>query len=265
MTLALAMPMAWYLAMTTTRPLARWAFRAYLPIGLLAAALTGSRGGMIAWVVALSIIPLTMVLSPGRLAAAMALLALSAALLVVYVPDKVVERISSTSTQIETGNFGGRFRLWLAGAHAFMRRPLMGYGAGAFRSAIEPEVGTDVNVAHNSFLSVAVEEGLIGLVLYVTMLWSVFRSILLLPYLERRFALVLFATLTTAMLPLTWEDQKQVWFVTAVLMGMSTPILVKQRVAHGLHAARSARRPLVGVPVGQRGTASRPVASDWSR
>jgi hypothetical protein len=34
--------------------------------------------------------------------------------------------------------------------------------------------------------------------------------------------LVLFATLLTAMLPLTWEDEKEVWVITAMLFGMSS-------------------------------------------
>jgi len=136
MTLALAMPMAWYLAMTTERPLHRWIFRAYVPVGLLASALTGSRGGMIAWVVALSIIPLTMVLSPGRLAAVIGLLGICASLVIAYVPDKVVQRLGSTTSSVESVNFGGRFRLWVAGVHAFTRRPMLGYGVGSFKSAI---------------------------------------------------------------------------------------------------------------------------------
>jgi hypothetical protein len=53
------------------------------------------------------------------------------------------------------------------------------------------------------------------------MLLSVFSSVLHLPRLERRFGLVLLATLGTAMLPLTWEDEKAVWIVMAALIGMS--------------------------------------------
>jgi len=234
MTLALAMPMAWYLAMTTERPLHRWIFRAYVPVGLLASALTGSRGGMIAWVVALSIIPLTMVLSPGRLAAVIGLLGICASLVIAYVPDKVVQRLGSTTSSVESVNFGGRFRLWVAGVHAFTRRPMLGYGVGSFKSAITPEMGQDALVAHNSFLSVLVEEGMVGLVLYLTMIGAVGTPLLRLPKLERRFTLVLYATLITAMLPLTWEDQKQVWFIAAALTGLSTALIVRQgRTAGG--------------------------------
>ena len=63
MTFALALPLAWYLALTTRGPLLRWLYRGYLPLGILAAALTGSRGGLVASMVALLVIPLTMRLS----------------------------------------------------------------------------------------------------------------------------------------------------------------------------------------------------------
>jgi len=221
MTLALVMPIAWYLSLTTQRPLRRWIYRAYIPIGLLAATLTGSRGGMLAWIVALSIIPLTMKLSPGRLAAVMGMLALSAVLLVTYVPENIVERLGSTSSSLQGGGLGGRLKFWIAGLHAFQFKPLAGYGVGRFISAITPELGANALVAHNSFISVLVEEGLIGLILYCSMLLAVFRTVLDLPSLERRFALVLFATLNTALLPLTWEDEKAAWFVMSILLGMS--------------------------------------------
>jgi O-antigen ligase len=221
MTLALAVPIAWYLSLTSRRPLMRWLCRAYLPLGLFATTLTGSRGAMIALMVSLLIIPLTMSLSPGRLAAAIGLLGLSGALIVAYVPDKVVKRLSTTSSSVEGLNFGGRFTLWKAGVHAFAAKPVMGYGVGGFVRAITPEVGSEALVAHNSFLSVLVEEGLVGLWLYMTMLISVFFAVLRFPRLERRFGLVLMATLGTAMLPLTWEHQKAVWFIMAALIGMS--------------------------------------------
>ena len=95
MTLALAVPIAWYLSLTTPSRLHRWVFRAFLPLGMFATALTGSRGAMIALMVALLIIPITMSLSPGRLAAAIALICVSGALVIAYVPETIVERLST--------------------------------------------------------------------------------------------------------------------------------------------------------------------------
>jgi O-antigen ligase len=251
MTLAIAMPIAWYLSITSEKPTWRWIYRAYLPLGLLASALTGSRGGMLAWMVALLIIPLTMTLSPGRMAAVLGMLALSGSLIVAYVPDRIVQRLGSTTSSVESVNFGGRFRLWVAGVHAFEAKPLMGYGTGAYITAITPEVGADALVAHNSFLSVLVEEGIIGLLLFVIMLSSVFFAVLHLPKTERRFGLVLLATVGTAMLPLTWEHRKAVWFVTSVLMNMCALEIARVK------AVRAAR---VGGPAWVGSPAVAPVA-----
>lgn len=222
MTLVLALPMAWYLGMTYRPPLLRWLCRAYLPIGVLAIGLTGSRGGLLVTIVALLIVPLMLDrLTPGRLVTAIGMLAVSAGLAAAYIPDTIVERLSTTSAEVENVDFGNRIKLWKAGFHAFERRPMTGHGTSGFVRAITPELGSESRVAHNTYLSVLVELGIVGLILYLTMFMAVYRSVVCLPKLERRFALTLLATLAVAILPLTWEDRKPVWFVLAALLGLS--------------------------------------------
>ncbi len=248
MTLALGLPIAWYLGTTARNPVMRWIFRAYIPLCILATALSGSRGGLLTLMVALLVIPLTITLSAGRLTAAIALLALSGAITVAYVPEAVVERLGTTGSEVEDASFGGRFKLWVAGVHAFTRKPLMGYGVSGFIPAVKPELGPMALVAHNSFLSILVEEGLIGLMFFLIMLLSIFQSILRLPHLERRFALVLFATLGIAMMPLTWEDSKAAWLIMAMLVGMSTLRVTASRAAQPVQRQMT-RRPLPRQPV----------------
>jgi O-antigen ligase len=168
------------------------------------------------------IVPLTMTkLSPGRLIAAVAMLALSGTLAAVYIPDKIVQRLATTGTEVEDLSLGGRFKLWQGGVKALTERPLTGYGAGFWRPAVSPWLGPNPQVAHNSFLSVAVETGIVGFLLYVGMFFAVFLALMRLPSFERRFALVLLATLIVTMLPLSWDDQKSVWFVLAALLGLA--------------------------------------------
>jgi O-antigen ligase len=142
------------------------------------------------------------------------------------VPDTLVKRLASTGTNISELSFGGRFRLWVAGVNAFTQRPLVGYGTGAFKQAITPQLGDLSQVAHDTFISVLVEEGLVGLLFYLLMLAAAFRAVLRLAHLERRFALVITGTLIVAMLPLTWEDKKPVWFILASLVGLSQTAVV---------------------------------------
>jgi O-antigen ligase len=255
MTLALGLPMAWYLGMTHARSSIRWICRIYLPIGLFGIVLTGSRGGMITAMVALLIVPLAMTnLSAGKLVTTVVMLAISGGLAVAYVPDTVVERLSTTTESVQDMSLGGRIRLWQAGFHAFIQRPVMGYGTSAFKQAINPEMGQLTQLAHNSYISVLVEEGIIGLMLYLLMFLLVVGPILRLPRLERRFALVLLATLMVAISPLTWEDQKPVWFILGVLIAFaSAPITQTAGALSQKFAPRPAQRrvPVMGPAVGR--------------
>ena len=117
----------------------------------------------------------------------------------------------------------------MAGVKAFAQQPFFGYGTGMFKTAVNP-YGVN-QVAHNAFLSVLVEQGLLGLLLYLSMFGMVGLSILRLRSFDRRFALVLYATTFVAMLPLTWEDDKAVWFIMAALVGLANapPVAVPQR------------------------------------
>ena len=251
MTLAVALPMAWYLGMTYRNPLLRWICRSFLAVGLLAIGLTASRGGMVAATVALMIVPLTMTkLSPGRLIAALAMLALAGALAAAYIPERVVERLATTGSEVEDLSLGGRFRLWKAGVKALTVRPITGYGAGSWRTAVSPWLGPNPQVAHNSFISVAVETGIVGLLLYLGMFIAVFLALMRLPSFERRLGIVLLATLVVAMLPLSWEDQKSVWFMLAALLGLSQASrVVPPRMAR---AASQVQPAPVGRPLAAR-------------
>ena len=252
MTLALALPMAWYLGMTYKNPILRWICRVFIAVGVIAIGLTASRGGMVAATVALMIVPLTMTkLSPGRLIAAVAMLTVSGALAAVYIPDRIVQRLATTGTEVEDLSLGGRFKLWEAGFKALTERPLTGYGAGFWRDAVSPWLGPNPQVAHNSFISVAVETGIIGLLLYLGMFLAVFLALQRLPSFERRFTIVLLATLVVAMLPLSWDDQKSVWFMLGLLVGLAQAFRVGTPGLVGT-AAPTRPAPVVRQPLAAR-------------
>jgi O-antigen ligase len=222
MTLALAIPMAWHIGMTDRRAWIRLLCRGYLPVALVALGLSGSRGGMIASMVGLLIVPLSMHnLSPGKLVTAIVVLGASGALAIAYTPETMIERLGTAGSEVASGGLSGRLKLWKAGLRVYEERPIFGYGSGYFKNAITPILGTASQVAHNSYISLLVEEGIVGWLLYMTMLAMVFINVMALPPPERRFGLVLLATLMTAMLPLTWEDRRPTWFVMASLLGFA--------------------------------------------
>jgi O-antigen ligase len=214
---------------------------------------------MVAATVALLIVPLSMTrLTPGRLISAMIMLLAAGALAVAYVPETTIERLSTIGTEVEGGRIGGRAKLWRAGLQAYAQHPIAGFGTGHFKSAITPILGPAAQVAHNSFVSVLVEQGIVGFTLYMAMLFAVFRSVMRLRGMDRRFALVLLVTLCVTMLPLTWEDRRVVWIVMALLLGFSQarmawrapapqPVPVRAPpVRARVHGARAWQRPLAG-------------------
>ncbi len=228
MTLALAIPMAWYIGSVHERAWVRLICRGYLPVAIVALGLSGSRGGMIATMVALLIVPLSMHnLTPGKLVGAIVMLGLSGGLAIAYTPETLIQRLGSTGTEVTTGGLSGRLKLWKAGLQAYEEHPIMGYGSGYFKGAITPILGTASQVAHNSYISLLVEHGIVGWTLYMSMIVMVFFAVMAQPPPERRFGLILLATLMTAMLPLTWEDRRPTWFVLSTLLGFACAAQVR--------------------------------------
>ncbi|MBS1882679.1 MAG: O-antigen ligase family protein [Actinobacteria bacterium] len=74
-------------------------------------------------------------------------------------------------------DFSGRGHLISGGAELFSERPLWGYGSGSFQHAYsDHHRGEPVTISHTEPVTVAAEQGLIGLVVYVTLvlvaLWT---------------------------------------------------------------------------------------------
>jgi O-antigen ligase len=255
MTLALAIPMAWYLGMTYRQPLLRWVCRGYLLIAVVAIGLTGSRGAMLDTMCALMIVPLTMThLSPAKKLAAIILVLAVGAVSVAFIPETSFQRFSTTKEEVEAGTLNGRLQIWTAGVHAFVQKPVLGWGAGSFDRTIVPWFGRP-RAPHNSYLSVLVEQGIVGFLVWLSMYLIVFAQVLKLPTMERRFAVVLLGTMAVAMLPLSWDDRKPVWFIAGVLVAFCVAIRNQQLSAVAVRqpvpapvipeppAVRAARRP----------------------
>lgn len=217
MTLALGLPMAWYLSLSQPRRQWAWVWRVYLPLGITAILLTASRGAFVATLVALLIIPWTLV--HVRLRTRVAFCVLSAGTLLLatrFVPDTSLARIQTIRSDIEAGYFGGRGEIWAAGLQAAQERLFVGAGAGAYGAAVESSLNFAWG-AHSVPLAILVENGLVGLLLLLAAVAAVMKHLSHLPSLERRFSIVLLLTLAVGSLTLEWEDRKQFWFVLGVL------------------------------------------------
>lgn len=87
-----------------------------------------------------------------------------------------ISKLSPDRINVETG---GRSNLVSGGAKLFRQRPIWGYGAGSFPRAYREHAATKkvpVSVSHTEPITVAAEQGLVGLAAYaallVTALWT---------------------------------------------------------------------------------------------
>ena len=211
--LAIGMPMAWGLAVLQTREhrggLLRWLNLAYMPLAFLGIALTATRTALIGTIPAI----LFAIASLGRLSPLRRLIVacfvVAGVLAIVpLIPQTSVERFLTTGTEISSGSLSGRGHIWKMGLQTFAQHPVLGVGAGAFRAAVG--IG---KVAHNVFISVLVELGIVGLALFLGILGVAFANALKHPPWGTRFWITLLFIWTIAASSLTWERRKLTWLV----------------------------------------------------
>jgi hypothetical protein len=235
--IAIAIPMAWHLTLVARRRLAVAVNLCFIPAGVFAIALTASRGGFLVALLALSAIPLTYPSLPrGRKLALILLSPVALVAVVSLTPEASVERLSRAQDEIREGSFSSRGVIWDAGLESIREHPMRGRGAGNFGRATEDSFGHPRS-AHNAYISVAVELGLPGLILFLALLASAVLPLATLKGPERVAYAVLWATLLAALIPANWEYHKATWFVLALFASRRAFVL------HQTHAERHGAMP----------------------
>jgi O-antigen ligase len=207
--LALGIPVACYLAASPeTSRFFRLVNYGYLPVAFLGIALSGTRTASVGAAVGLlyGLATLTRLRLAARVAVVMLLAAALFVLLPIVQPLTSFQRLGTTGTEVVHGDLNERTELWADGLHAFQQAPVLGVGTDMYRSVS----GLD-KVAHNTYISVLVEEGLVGLVLFVAILWIVYRQVRRLPTWDRNFWLTTLIVLAIGASTLTWEQRKTTW------------------------------------------------------
>lgn len=170
---AVGLPLALYLALDRTLQLSRfrrciaWASLIIIPIAML---LTGSRTGLVVGSFAFgALLFLVSKSSRSRIVTILVVFAALVCVALLFVPAGTWRILSTTGTQVQSGDLDLRVKIWRFGWEAFLRKPFVGYGVGSFRWAS----GTLYN-AHNIYLEVSVEQGIAGLLLMLGMMLIAF-------------------------------------------------------------------------------------------
>ena len=231
--LGIGIAIAWYLFLKNQKGIMSWVNMLFIPCALFGIILTGTRGGLIVAGISLLLIPLTVfeLNTRGRYII-VTFLILFAVLASIYLPsiypriEENVERMREIPEQITEGTMTGRTVIWEAGLRVYRENPIIGVGALGYRYAV---VGSTVmhptresyfsepKSSHNTFLSVLVDTGLIGFIIFITVLIIVVIPVFYLKSTERIFGILLFIALIVSMMPMAWEANKLVWYIFSIL------------------------------------------------
>ena len=224
--IALGVPVAWYLATCAkgagTARFLRFVNWLYIPAAFLGLALSGTRTAAIAAAVgaAFGLFWLRRVTFSTRVIAVVILTVGFYYLLPLVEPLRSFERFSTTGTELTEGDLNGRRGQWSQGLDAFAKRPISGLGTNTYRSA-----NTLGKVAHNTFLSILVEVGLVGMILFGMVLGILILRALRRSTWDRTFWISVLLVWAIGASSLTWESRRTTWlFLT--LMAISQAVQV---------------------------------------
>ena len=213
LTLCLAVPMAWTLGTAQAGRLRRALLLLYVPAAAVAVLLTASRGSFLSMAVALSIVPWSMPRVGWKLRAACGLLLVAGILGVqTWVPTTSWDRLATIGSELGQQSVGNRVEVWRRGLERFADSPVLGVGAGAFGEGILAGYGRAA-VAHNLWVGVLAELGLVGFALLAAILLAVLGRVRALAPVERRMWLVLLATWGVGTMALSWQARKPTWLL----------------------------------------------------
>ena len=215
LTLALAMPMAWQ-QMRRRSGWVRLVLRVYFVVAPLVILLTGSRGAFVTGLIALSIVPLTLQWSsPRSVVAALGVVIAMAVVTTEFVPASIWARLRTIQAEIserQNMTLSGRIDIWRAGLSVVIEHPLLGAGAGAYRAAIQ-SVAPRTDVAHNTYIGVLAELGLLGFFLFVALLSACAWTISGLPPTDRPLWMIVGFAWAVGVFALSWEAAKLTWLL----------------------------------------------------
>lgn len=189
----------------------------YLPLAMTAVLITGSRTGLVVMLVGMSgLIVLFLKANMMMRLASIAVVAATLVWVVDAIPDKTLERLMSTGSELSSGTVSERSIIWKKAWYEFGEKPLTGQGLGSFRHSMNKH-----NVeytAHNSYISIAIEQGIIGLLFYLAVIMTVFWQALSLNNVQRWLLLPTLLVVVLGQMTLTLHEAMYSWFVYMAVM-----------------------------------------------
>jgi len=253
--LVIGMPMAWHLVLTSAGAVRAIAL-IYFALAPTAILLTSARGAFLAGVVALSIVPLTLPRPSFRsFIAVTGSLLLIVAILASIVPKSSWDRIATIPAELSGGSLTTRRDIWRAGLYFFPARPLLGSGSGSFgevaQSSPEYHPRSDM-IAHNLPIGMLVEQGIVGVALFATLVAASALIICGMPSSDRKLWAVIMTCWLVGMLSLSLERWKVTWLLFGLLAAYDRVGSIRRHKSEARPRIVASERPTLFRPVYSR-------------
>ena len=213
--LSLSIPIAWHLFLQADRKknrLLKIINIVYIPLAFFAILLTGSRTSLFALIPANIFIARPKRLDIGQFIIITIFLAISLFIILSILPQAIIDRLATTAASIGSEDIGGRVELWREALSVFLLNPIIGTGSGAISASIG-------SWAHQTFLSILAETGLVGFLLFISILVVVLNQT---ARLFREYSGLWFSVFfvwAIGVLSLSWETRKVTWlFLSFVII-----------------------------------------------
>ncbi|MFJ7937160.1 O-antigen ligase family protein [Peribacillus sp. NPDC096622] len=217
--LVISITVSWYLSLRIKSIFLINVNRVYILLGAFAVFLTGSRTAFLALIASVIYILFLTNFKKGKKIGFLLKIILGFFLLysiLLLVPDTTTERILTTSSELSTGDFNSRQDAWFGGFELIKDNPILGVGIGSFRIALGEKLGLYM-VAHNIYISVLGELGLVGFIILLIIIYLIIKKIISLNNANKYFLLTVWIIWFLASLTLTWEYSKITWLLFALV------------------------------------------------
>ena len=244
--LPIAMQLLFVVQQNITGTLLRIADILYIPLCIFAIFLTGSRTSLIAVVPFVVFIIATQRIKLERKIFIFALLLFSILALIPFVPQSLINRISTVGSSISQADMGGRVTMWRKSITVLAQYPVVGIGAGA----VDRMIGGAV---HNTLISVTTETGVVGLFFFLAILGLVVYDVVRLPRQTSGLWLAIFTTWAIGAFSLSWEFRKLTWIILNFMViesSLGRDALALQEAANASEKRRQSTKdsPLISQP-----------------
>jgi O-antigen ligase len=216
-TLGFGMTFALYLSSLYKKIWLRLLILGTIPIFISSSFLTGSRMGFVILLIGLiyAVLQISRMQIFEKIVVSLVFIAAIASV-IRNIPSDLKQRVFSTWHNASTGNFNEREVIWQIGFDGFKDQPLIGRGVDSF-TRMSNNAHMDLE-AHNTYISILVEYGMIGFFIYLLLIGGLFFFIMRLKGADKYFPLILMVQLLFAQLTTNLQDNTILWSFYALMI-----------------------------------------------